>query len=199
MAWEQNMHVWCGELPSPPFLAVLHSTLHSLACHKAIFGREVILQKVTKVFVVELESLVYSETCQQVPDGRCPWQPVIVSSSRVPGGGRRGPVPASISTVESFPSLVSHNKALSLCGAPGWSVGGAAREPLVLFSWMLQPPRSPVWTSGKSLTRLQLLFLQKRSFSFHLPCLPCHPGKQKGTANICSFLLLRAGSFSAPY
>lgn len=196
MAWEQNVHVWYGELPSPPLFGVLYITLHVLASHRAILGREMILWKVTKVFVVELELLAYSETWQRVPDGRCPWQSVTVSSSRVPRGGWRGPVPASIST---FPSLVSHNKALSVRGAPGCSVRGAGREPLVLVSRMLQPPLSPAWTRGNSLTRLQLLFLQKGSFSFHLPCLPCHPGKQKGTANICSFLLLRAGSFSAPY
>lgn len=143
------------------------SVTHHIICtciHRAIFRWEVILQKATKVFVVELESLMYSETCQHVPDGRCAWQPLTVSSSKVPGGGWRGHVPAFISTVESFPSLVSHSKALSFCGAPGWSVFGAGSEPLIPFLQKLQPPLSPAWTSRKSLTHLQLLFLQKGSF-----------------------------------
>lgn len=76
LAQEGKVHVCCGELPIPALPGVLHITLHVLACHRAILGSEMILWEVTEVFVVELESLVPSATCQWVPDGRCPWPPL---------------------------------------------------------------------------------------------------------------------------
>lgn len=62
MAPQQNVPVWCDELSSPLLLQALHFELHVLASHVAILGREMILLRVTKVFVVELQPSMYSET-----------------------------------------------------------------------------------------------------------------------------------------
>lgn len=88
------MRIWCSELSSPLLLWALHVDLHVFASHMAILGREMILWEVTKVFVMELEPLVHSETWSWVSGGRCSlntslkhwaWHSVSVSSPRVPG------------------------------------------------------------------------------------------------------------------
>lgn len=114
------------------------------------------------------------------------------------------PAPLSASTVRRH-SQAGQLRTRLMLGFPGWgqcmvlpvSPKSSSHGCCCCKHLRIQPGQVEKAFPTSCSQSLQLLFLQKGAF--HLPSLPCHPGKQKGTANICSFLLLHAGSFSALY
>lgn len=168
MAQEGKVHVCCGELPTPPLPGVLHTTLHVLACHRAILGSQMILWEVTEVFVVELESLVSSQPVSGFLMGDAPgslWMSPAPESLGEDEGDLFQPSQAQGSHFQAW--CLTTRLFLFMVLQPGqcWQ-----RAP--------DPPPSPAWTTGKIPSSASISAEGELFFPSSLPAMPSRKTKR---------------------